>query len=725
MIEKNIDNFNYQKLSPFKWFVLNNFPFLDVDFDAMTEWQLFQKLGLYINKVIDSQNVIGKEMEKVINSYNELYNYVDNFFNNLDVQEEVNNKLNEMAEDGSLAQIINEEIFSELNNAVKNSVKYSDNKYPELSSRRIARWFQESGRNKDDNNPAQEYYGYLQGNCILDDGNGVFVYSCFDNEHKYISNKCLVRVISLSTGSVIREKIVDCGHGNSVAYNKNNNNLYIAECFRYTNDNPEDDTSEPSNRIFILNYENLDIINTVNIQGFPSNTRLNSFSFDEKTNKYYACSSTTVYEVNIENWTITKNIVLEVVENKPSHQSTKVYNDKIYYLTFNNPNLLVFGLDGKLENIYRLPQWIERAFWIGEPEDLTIKENGDIYIGSCKWACYNSGYTVSQVLKINPIIGVIERDLFGDNNPSNQFTVYIDKNFRTDPTGYKGAPFNEIFELSEFILSPTARTKDAVLTNIAPGTYAFTHFSGGAPCEITGQSNETVILNGIAARFSNLYINNVAVTSDNKVYTTPFNFERSNIYLTSVNYLKSEKYNTFCKTNDHVIVNKAGTYPTPDDDYSFIELGTGCHYNDINNDIRTQITFSTSTFFLQPNIYPITEKIEMSTKGVIPLSNFINKHNINLLDLMSKFNCIIAEFTDGSGGYHRQKFNLPSALDTTAISINSTNIANSEDIAYFNEMNISINDDNKLEITLNQRCDNSGNKTENVQISLIRLYLSK
>lgn len=106
MIEKNIDNFNYQKLSPFKWFVLNNFPFLDADFDAMTEWQLFQKLGEWINKIIDSQNYVGSEMEKVINSYNELYNYVDNYFKNLDLQEEVNNKLNEMVEDGTLTNLL-------------------------------------------------------------------------------------------------------------------------------------------------------------------------------------------------------------------------------------------------------------------------------------------------------------------------------------------------------------------------------------------------------------------------------------------------------------------------------------------------------------------------------------------------------------------------------------------------------------------------------------------
>lgn len=104
----NLENFNFNKLSPFKWFVLNNFPFLDADFDAMTEWQLFQKIGEWINKIIDSQNTVGSEMEKVVTAYNELYNYVDNFFKNLDVQDEINNKLNDMASDGTLETIVSD-----------------------------------------------------------------------------------------------------------------------------------------------------------------------------------------------------------------------------------------------------------------------------------------------------------------------------------------------------------------------------------------------------------------------------------------------------------------------------------------------------------------------------------------------------------------------------------------------------------------------------------------
>ena len=103
-----MNKFEYKKLTPFKWFVLENFPFIEADFDALTDWQLFCKLGKEINKIINSQNVVGEQMEEVTNNMISLQEFVENYFDNLDIQEEVNTKLNEMAESGELAEIISQ-----------------------------------------------------------------------------------------------------------------------------------------------------------------------------------------------------------------------------------------------------------------------------------------------------------------------------------------------------------------------------------------------------------------------------------------------------------------------------------------------------------------------------------------------------------------------------------------------------------------------------------------
>lgn len=103
-----MNKFEFKNLTPFKWFVLENFPFIEADFDALTEWQLFCKLGKEMNKIINSENTLGTQVENVTNAFIELQKFVNNYFDNLDVQEEINNKLNEMAEDGTLQEIITE-----------------------------------------------------------------------------------------------------------------------------------------------------------------------------------------------------------------------------------------------------------------------------------------------------------------------------------------------------------------------------------------------------------------------------------------------------------------------------------------------------------------------------------------------------------------------------------------------------------------------------------------
>ena len=63
-----------------------------------------------VNMLIRMFNKLSKQtkqtVEEYINQFNELYSYVHDYFDNLDVQEEVNNKLDQMYEDGQLTQLI-------------------------------------------------------------------------------------------------------------------------------------------------------------------------------------------------------------------------------------------------------------------------------------------------------------------------------------------------------------------------------------------------------------------------------------------------------------------------------------------------------------------------------------------------------------------------------------------------------------------------------------------
>ena len=64
------------------------------------------------NNVIPVVNNNSEATEELQQLFIELQNYVNNYFDNLDVQEEINNKLDEMLEDGSLEQIIEQYLNS-------------------------------------------------------------------------------------------------------------------------------------------------------------------------------------------------------------------------------------------------------------------------------------------------------------------------------------------------------------------------------------------------------------------------------------------------------------------------------------------------------------------------------------------------------------------------------------------------------------------------------------
>ena len=87
------------KLTPFKMQVIQSFPFIDADFDVLTNYELLCKVVDYLNKTVDNVNLLESDFKT-------LYDYVHDYFDNLDVQEEINNKLDDMAESGELTDMI-------------------------------------------------------------------------------------------------------------------------------------------------------------------------------------------------------------------------------------------------------------------------------------------------------------------------------------------------------------------------------------------------------------------------------------------------------------------------------------------------------------------------------------------------------------------------------------------------------------------------------------------
>lgn len=74
--------------------------------DSLSYYELLCKVVNYLNETIQNVGYVGEDMHKLYTAYNELQGYVNDYFGNLSVQNEVNTKLNLMASDGSLSELI-------------------------------------------------------------------------------------------------------------------------------------------------------------------------------------------------------------------------------------------------------------------------------------------------------------------------------------------------------------------------------------------------------------------------------------------------------------------------------------------------------------------------------------------------------------------------------------------------------------------------------------------
>lgn len=117
--------------------------------DSLSYYELLCKVVKAIGDVISNVDGVREDMIKLVEAYNELKKYVDTYFDNLDVSAEVDKKLDEMAADGTLADIINDQIFQDLVKKLETEISRvpfelddaNKKKYLDESTKAIASYF--------------------------------------------------------------------------------------------------------------------------------------------------------------------------------------------------------------------------------------------------------------------------------------------------------------------------------------------------------------------------------------------------------------------------------------------------------------------------------------------------------------------------------------------------------------------------------------------------------
>lgn len=110
----------YQDMKPFRFWCQTVLP--NVYDDSLSYYELLTKVVEFLNVVIENNDAMHLDVENLLSAYNQLQDYVNNYFNGLDVQEEIDNKLDEMVKSGQLLTIITPTVIQAVNNYLKNNL---------------------------------------------------------------------------------------------------------------------------------------------------------------------------------------------------------------------------------------------------------------------------------------------------------------------------------------------------------------------------------------------------------------------------------------------------------------------------------------------------------------------------------------------------------------------------------------------------------------------------
>lgn len=448
------------------------------------------------------------KVNQLVRKFNELaekFSGIENYFENLDVQEEINNKLDEMAEDGSLIALIK---------PLLDDGYYNESNYIGLT--RIMRELVPTTNNP--NYSSNDYY-QMQGGCYI--GENIFVQCCQKDDS---NSNILVRVVNLSTGLTERSAVLQLQHANSVTYNSDTNELYITSL---------KDGDGTTQYIYIINYATLTLTKTIDLsEELASVGGVHSIGYDPITKKTVICvengstANLYFYYIDMINETLSA-ITLEnyhnLLVNSSAHRwftnDICVY-DNILYILKPSPNCIV-KMDlstGKCVYVYNVKLTMRYGVPVGELESISYDGNtDDIYIGCTHVDTATGWYKSYNYCLTNLAHGVECNDLnLGSDNTRE---CHVDPNSTAlDPTGTSSKPYKTIGEALECLNQPNC---DRAVIYLEEGEYPFVNITTNKDVEIRPVETEhqsDYIVHGIKASGAHLFITSITIENDADSY---------------------------------------------------------------------------------------------------------------------------------------------------------------------------------------------------------------
>lgn len=329
------------------------------------------------------------------------------------------------------------------------------------------------------------------------------------------SNLVCLLEINKGTSQITRKKYLTGYHANALAYNPDENELYIAA------NSSVSGTGEttPNNNVIVLDYTSWNIKQTVVPPTSITNThRVRSVSYDKVSKTIMLGDESTCFIMS--NWqTVAKTIELNMSDTleipaTTNVQTLKHFNGLIYQSRMNPSGICVYDMDGNLVRNYFDLQIVDNIA-TGELEDVSIEENGDIFFNTTQVIRYNQQiFTFDYaIFKSNIYSGGFRRQPY-QTQKGNYLQAYVSNTSTALQLGTADSPFGTP---NQGLLMANSIPMDCgIRLNIqTDGDYGwFGGVFGNQPIHLDG--NNKCTLHALLALASNLVIETTTIIA------TPF-----------------------------------------------------------------------------------------------------------------------------------------------------------------------------------------------------------
>lgn len=373
-------------------------------------WAKMREMGVAFNTFTTD---VTETVNRFIDEFHDLYTYVHDYFDNLDVQEEINNKLDSMVDDGTFADILKQV----LDIATQDKLNFHTLMAIERNS------------------------GGLQGGCVLPDGT-IIQFTGVDKVYRLATD-----------GTTLNQADISVGHANGATYCSKTDTVFVTST---------QDADIGKYKIFEINPLSLEIINT-----YDCKDKFNYEPYDiiylEDEEKFVFINFwqnvpdrqkmwKTDLEFNVEE---TKTFNFEI----RSIMGAGMVGKYIGVENFSKHTILLFepSTMSFVKQITINP--VVSDTWVITEEEWIDTRNGKVYLGFVACASANP-HTLATFIyaKMDPLENY-ETSKYGiETSPHNEYYVVDHTNTNILRNGSNGNPFRNVYEALNASLKTTGVT---------------------------------------------------------------------------------------------------------------------------------------------------------------------------------------------------------------------------------------------------------------------------